>query len=158
MHKIAKVLKSNGTDGGVLLGVLDMEEGRIDTKEPVFIFFDGLPVPFFILDISPKGTGKAVVHFNDVHSLEDAEELVGRPIYAGGEAAAEEEEDFTGWTVYDREFLLGTVSGMEPIPGNLCLYIDYGGKEILIPLNEDFILDADPSARTLRLSLPEGLY
>ena len=154
MLQIARIIKSNGTDGGLLLGLRDMEIGQIDLEEPVFIEFDGLPVPFFILDIKPKGTSKAVVHLNDVTSLEDAEEIVGRAVYVEGEYEEEEEEDFTGWTIYDRDRRLGEVTGMEPIPGNLCLYIG----DLLIPIHEDFIIDADPQARIMKLELPEGLY
>ena len=80
MLQIAKILKSNGTDGGILIGVRDIDVNEIDLKEPVFINFDGLPVPFFIQDLQQKGTSKAVVHLNDVNSLEDAEEIVGRAV------------------------------------------------------------------------------
>ena len=46
MLQIAKILKSNGVDGHVLLGVRDIAPGQIDIKEPLFIVFDGLEVPF----------------------------------------------------------------------------------------------------------------
>ncbi|MCQ2168257.1 MAG: hypothetical protein MJY69_06275 [Bacteroidales bacterium] len=159
MLRIAKILKSNGTDGGVLLGLRDVEIGQIDLEEPVFIEFDGLPVPFFIQSIAPKGTSKAVAHLNDVSSLEDAEEMVGRDVFIEGEWEEEDEEDFTGWTIYDRGHLIGTVTGIEDIPGNPCLYVQpENGEEILIPLHEDFILEADPSSLKLDLELPEGLF
>ena len=153
MLQIAKILKSNGTDGGVLAGLHGISAREIELSEPVFIIFDGLPVPFFIENIQAKGTSKAVIHLTDVHTLEDAEELVGKAVYAEGEEEDEGEEDFEGWTIYDRERLLGTVTGCEPIPGNYCLYV--GGT--MIPLHEDFILEMDEQERILRMSLPEGL-
>ncbi len=153
MLQIAKILKSNGTDGGLLIGVRDIEVGQIDLQEPVFIEFDGLPVPFFIQDIQQRGTAKAVIHLNDIVNLEDAEEVVGRPIFIEGEWEEEEEMDFTGWTLLNRGQRVGTVTGMEPIPGNLCLYVG----ETLVPLHPDLILSADPATRILDLDLPEGL-
>ena len=153
MLQIAKILKSNGTDGGLLIGVRDIEVGQIDLQEPVFIEFDGLPVPFFIRDIRPRGTSKAIIHLNDIENLEDAEEVVGRPVFIEGEWEEEEEMDFTGWTLLNRGERVGTVTGMEPIPGNLCLYVG----DTLVPLHPDLILSADPAARTLDLDLPEGL-
>ena len=78
MLPVAKVVKSFGTDGGLLLsGNVDLE--TLDFKEPVFIEFDVLQVPFFILDCQPKG-GKTVVHLNDVRNLEDAEEMVSEAV------------------------------------------------------------------------------
>ena len=153
MLQIAKILKSNGTDGGLLIGVRDIEVGQIDLQEPVFIEFDGLPVPFFIQDLQQRGTSKAIIHLNDITSLADAEEVVGRGLFIEGEWEEEEELDFTGWTLLNRGERVGTVTGMEPIPGNLCLYVG----DALVPLHEDLILSADPATRTLNLDLPEGL-
>ncbi len=153
MLRLAKILKSNGTDGGLLIGLLDIDADEVDLKEPVFIVFDGLPVPFFISDIQAKGSSKAIVHLGDVTSLEDAEEMVGREILVEGENDVQEGEDIVGWTVLDKGRRVGEVSGIEPIPGNFCIYVG----EALIPLHEDFIISADPKTRTLDLDLPEGL-
>ena len=157
MLPIAKVVKSFGTDGGLLLsGNVDLE--TLDFKEPVFIEFDGLQVPFFILDCEPRG-GKTVVHLNDVQNLEDAEEMVGRTIYADVEMEEDDEPDFTGWTILDRGARIGTCTGIEPIPGNPCLYVKLAdGREPLIPLHEDFVAGIDEASRTLSLNLPEGLF
>ena len=162
MLQIAKILKSNGTDGGLLIGVRDIEVGQIDLQEPVFIEFDGLPVPFFIQDLQQRGTSKAIIHLNDITSLADAEEVVGRGLFIDGEWEEEEEMDFTGWTLLNRGERVGTVTGMEPIPGNLCVYVrrnSHSGpdQESLVPLHEDLILSVDAATRTLDLDLPEGL-
>lgn len=153
MLQIAKILKSNGTDGGILIGVRDIAVGQIELTEPVFIYFDELPVPFFIHDLRQRGASKAVIHLNDVTTLEDAEELVGREIFIDAEFEEDEEDDFVGWTVLNRGVPYGEVTGIEPIPGNLCIYIG----DTLIPLHEDLILSADPEARVLDLEIPEGL-
>lgn len=159
MLQIAKILKSNGTDGGILIGVRDIDVEEIDLKEPVFITFDGLPVPFFILDLQPKGTSKAIVHLNDVNTLEDAEEIVGRGIFIEGEWEEDEGEDFIGWTIIDRGAVIGTVVDFEDIPGNPCIDVrTENGEEVMLPLHEDFILGVNPEKRILDLNLPEGLY
>ncbi len=158
MLAVAKILKSFGTDGGLLLSSnVDLE--TLDFKEPVFITFDGLQVPFFILDYTPKG-GKAVVHLNDVHNLEDAEEMAGRTIYADVELEEDEYLDFTGWVIVDRGRRIGTCTGLEDIPGNPCLEVclEPDGSSVLIPLHEDFIVKIDEDSRTLSLILPDGLY
>ena len=158
MLAVAKIVKSFGTDGGLLLSSnVDLE--TLDFKEPVFITFDGLQVPFFILDCTPKG-GKTVMHLNDVHSLEDAEEIVGRTIYADVELEEDEEIDFTDWSIVDRGRRIGSCTGLEDIPGNPCLEVclEPDGSSVLIPLHEDFIVKIDEDSRTLSLDLPDGLY
>lgn len=153
MLRIAKVLKSNGTEGDVLVGFRGIAASEIDRNEPVFIEFDGLPVPFFVESLQPKGNDKAIAHLTDISSLKDAEEIVGRDIFADYFEEEESGEDFTGWTVYDRDRKVGTVTGLEDIPGNPCLCIG----EALVPLHEDFIVNIDEKKKELFLDLPEGL-
>ena len=46
MQRIGQVLKSNGRDGELLVSFSGIAPEEIDLEEPVFIEFDGLPVPF----------------------------------------------------------------------------------------------------------------
>lgn len=153
MLPVAKILKSNGIEGDVLIGLSGIDVEGIDPKEPVYVVFDGLPVPFFIEKISPKGSSKAIVHLTDVDSLQDAEEIVGKEICLDAEEDDEAEEDFTGWTLYDGDTPVGTITGIEDIPGNPCLCVG----DSLVPLHEDFLGHADPEARRLVMNLPDGL-
>ena len=153
MLQIAKILKSNGTDGRILMGVRDIALEEIDIKEPLFIVFDGLEVPFFISSIRAKGSTKAVVKFFDVDTLADAEELVGREVLLDCELESEEELDLSGWTVSNRGDVIGTVEHMELFPGNPCISV--GGH--LIPLHEDLITSLDDKKRKIDFNLPEGL-
>lgn len=169
MLRIAKVLKSNGIEGGLLVSAPEFD--LQDIQEPVYIEFDGLPVPFFIESCRQHGANKYVITITDVSSLKDAEELVGRFIFLDAEESDLDEEmaDFTGWTIVckgtgRKRRNLGVVTGMEPIPGNLCLYLalfDESGnqtdEEVMIPLHEDFIVAADPDKQLLELDLPDGL-
>ena len=100
MRLIARILKSNGTDGEVLMTFLGMDPEEINLKEPVFVEFDGLPVPFFFESFTRRGTNRALAHLTGVRSLADADELAGRDVFI--EASDEEdEEDILGWTVLD---------------------------------------------------------
>lgn len=158
MLRIAKVLKSNGVDGDVLVSAPDVALEEI--QGPVLIDFDGLPAPFFIESCSRRGTGKYVIHLTDVCNLEDAEELVGRFLWSDEvEEDDDEAQDFTGWKVLNRGDYIGTVTDYEPIPGNLCLYLKPAedADEIIIPLHEDLIISINEDSLTLNLNLPDGL-
>ena len=158
MLRIAKVLKSNGVDGDVLVSAPDV--ALEDLQGPVLIDFDGLPAPFFIESCTRRGSGKYIIHLTDVCNLEDAEELVGR--FLMSDEVEEEDDavqDFTGWKVLNRGDYVGTVTDYEPIPGNLCLYLKPAedADEIIIPLHEDLIISIDEESLTLNLNLPDGL-
>lgn len=162
MLRVGKVLKSNGTDGGLLVSAPEVALDEI--QGPVYVEFDALPVPFFIEDCTPRGTSRYIVHLTGVFSLKDAEEMVGRDILFDGEfedsSAEPDLSEIVGWTVFDGDALLGVVEDYEPIPGNPCLYVRLSsdGRQVMIPLHQDFVIAAEASTRALRLALPEGLY
>lgn len=153
--QIGQVLKSNGTDGQVVISLRSVDAADISGKEPVFIFFDELPVPYFIKVAAERGASKILAYLTDVDSLEDAEELVGRGVFVPD--AYESEEgfgDFTGWTLKDADgSVVGKVDGIEDIPGNPCLIVG----ESLIPLHEDLVVEVDEAAGVLVMDIPEGL-
>ena len=157
MLKVAQVLKSNGTDGELLMSFLEVGPEDIDREEPVYIYFDGLPVPFYFESFNQRGTNRALVRLTGVHSLRDADELAGRDVFADY-FETEEDEDLTGWKVLSEDGTpIGTITAYEDIPGNLCIYVDTADGERLLPLHDDLILAMDDTARTLTLRIPEGL-
>lgn len=157
MLKVAQVLKSNGTDGELLMSFLEIGPEDIDREEPVYIYFDGLPVPFYFESFNQRGTNRALVRLTGVHSLRDADELAGRDVFADY-FETEEDEDLTGWKVLSEDGTpIGTITAYEDIPGNLCIYVDTADGERLLPLHDDLVLSMDDTARTITLRIPEGL-
>lgn len=158
MQRIGQVLKSNGRDGELLVSFSGISPEDIDLEEPVFIEFDGLPVPFYFEAFSQRGNSRALVRLTGVHSLTDADELAGAVLYAEDDLYEDEEEDLTGWTVLDADGTkVGTVSAHEDIPGNPCIWLETGHGESLLPLREELVLDVDETEKTLRMEIPEGL-
>jgi len=158
MQRIAQVLKSNGREGELLVGFVGMAPEDIDLEEPVFIEFDGLPVPFYFESFTPRGNTRALVRLTGVRNLTDAEELVGRDVCAEDDLYEDEEEDLTGWTLLDADGTeVGTVTAHEDIPGNPCIWVETGHGEVLVPLREELVLHVDEQKETLRMEIPEGL-
>ncbi len=158
MQRVAQVLKSNGTDGELLISFFDVAPEDIDLQEPVFIEFDGLPVPFYFESFTQRGVNRALVRLTGVRSLKDADELSGAAILADY-FEEEEEEDLTGWTVKTPDgTLVGQVTDYEDIPGNTCLWVKRpDGTEVLLPFHEDLIQSLDEKTETLVLSIPDGI-
>ena len=158
MQRIGQVLKSNGRDGELLVSFSGIAPEDIDLEEPVFIEFDGLPVPFYFESFSQRGNTRALVRLTGVHDLTDADELAGSLLYAEDDLYEDEEEDLTGWTVLDADGeKVGVVSAHEDIPGNPCIWVETGHGESLLPLREELLLDVDETEKALRMEIPEGL-
>ena len=160
--QIAQVQKPYGADGGLLVSFRDVAPEDIGTEEPVFIYFDGLPVPFFIESLSARGASRAWMHLTGVDSLSDAEEIAGRGLFIEASrvmpADGEGWEDFSGWTLRDADGTpAGTVSGLEDIPGNPCLVVETPSGQVLVPLHEELVLHIDEDRRELTMEIPAGL-
>ena len=157
MLPIARVLKSNGSDGELLVGFRGFDPDDIDLQEPVFIEFDGLPVPFFMESFTRRGTGKALVRLTGIRSLADAEEVAGETLFLDRDDDSDR-DDITGWTLSDADgTVVGTVAGYEDIPGNTCIWVDTKNGQVLLPLHEELILSVDEASKTLTMQIPTGL-
>ena len=153
---IGKVLKSNGTDGELLVSFLDVNPQDIDLQEPVFIEFDGLPVPFYFESLQEKGN-RLIVKFEDVDTLAQAEELVGREVRFAAEEE-EEEDTLIGLRVRDSRTrrIIGEIVDFSDYGGNIVLTVETEDSgEVLLPLHEELIVNIH--GEVITLDIPEGL-
>ena len=175
MLQIAQVLKSNGTDGELVLGFREIAPEDINLQEPVFIIFDGLPVPFYIESFSKRGNTKALVRLTDISSMEDVEEITGKAVYIEDDQIPEmslEEDGFAalvGWMVLTPEFPdqvgdddmalmeVGEITEFYDIPNNPCIEVETENGAVMIPLHEDLILSIDPEYQEIIMQIPAGL-
>ena len=182
MLQIAQVLKSNGTDGELVLGFREIAPEDINLQEPVFIIFDGLPVPFYIESFTKRGNTKALVRLTDISSMEDVEEIAGKAVYIEDDQATEmslEEDCFAalvGWMVLTPEIPdqvgdddmevgdddmslieVGEITEFYDIPNNPCIEVETENGAVMIPLHEDLILSIDPEYQEIIMQIPAGL-
>ena len=169
MLQIAQVLKSNGTDGELVLGFREIAPEDINLQEPVFIIFDGLPVPFYIESFTKRGNSKALVRLTDICSIEDVEEISGKAVYIEEDKLPEmslEEDGFAalvGWTLLtpaeNEEALIeiGEITDFVDIPNNPCIEVETENGAVMIPLHEDLILSVDPEYQEIIMQIPAGL-
>jgi ribosomal 30S subunit maturation factor RimM len=83
---VGEVLKTFGTDGGIIVKIDESVPENI--KEPVFILIDGLWVPFYFKSFEPRGK-KVKIIFENMESEELAAELAGKKIFSQPEIADE---------------------------------------------------------------------
>lgn len=159
MLRIARIIKSNGIEGEVQ-AELFIPSDEIEKEEPVYIVFDGLPVPFFIENSTQRGSRKALLRLTDIESLEDADELAGKYIYTLAQPVEDDDagETLEGWIVYDTEGKkAGVVTGFLDIPENPCLIVDHEGDEVYIPFHENLIAEYDEAGERIVIDIPSGL-
>ena len=169
LQQVAQVLKSNGTDGELVMGFREIAPEDINLQEPVFIVFDGLPVPFYIESFQKRGNTKALVRLTDIRSQEDVEEITGKAVYVEDDQIPDmtlEDDGYAalvGWMVLtpaqdeDAVYEVGEIIEFFDIPNNPCIEVETENGAVMIPLHEDFILGLDPENQEIIMDIPEGL-
>jgi 16S rRNA processing protein RimM len=162
MVPMAKILKSFGTEGEVIAKAFSSFPEEINLDQPVFITFDGIPVPFFIDKIKPHGTSRYLIKFKGVDDPGYSQELCSLDIlrYMSEEPAPHPSmEHFTGYSIIENGVRSGTITGFKEFPGNPCFeaLLEESRNTILIPAHEDIITEISDEKREIHVNLPEGL-
>ena len=148
----------------MVLNLNNLQFEEISKMESVFIEFDGILVPFFISGISPRGITAAIIKFDDINSEDQASEFLNCKVYSVDIASGEKDNikytgsSLTGYQVIDIKLgTLGIISEFIDFTNNPIFKIKKSRKEILLPVNEEFILDIDEKNKTITVQTPEGL-
>ena len=162
-YQLGHVIKTHGLKGEVNI-FLDVDHpSEYQELGSVFVEINQKLVPFFIESIQLKGN-KALVKFEDVDSLEEAEELQSKRIYRPLTSLPGLDEDqfyyheIIGYQVKDvKGEKLGVVKNVYTSGAQDLLAIAYQGKEILIPVADEILKKVDRDQEMLEVAIPEGL-
>jgi 16S rRNA processing protein RimM len=156
--------KTHGVQGQLVLEYEIQYGETLENCTRLLVEIDGLLVPFFIAEngFRFKGANSAIVALDDVNTEKYAKRLVGAAVYLL-KSEVESETDFEinnlkGFVVIDITLgELGKIEFIDDYSGNIVLTIDYKGSELLVPFNEDFLVEFNAEEKTLKLDLPSGL-
>ncbi|MCB0465784.1 MAG: 16S rRNA processing protein RimM [Aequorivita sp.] len=161
---LGKIVKKYSFKGELLIK-LDTDEPELFTKmESVFVEQHKSLIPFFIENSSLHKSELLRVKFEEVDNEQDADALIGAALYlpldflpklSGNQFYYHE---IIGFTVEDASFgSIGTITGVNDTTAQALFEIDHNGKEVLIPINDEFIEKVDRASKTIFLTTPEGL-
>jgi len=161
---LGKIAKKFSFKGEVLI-YLDTDEPEIyQEMESVFVEIGKNLVPFFIEKAQMHKGDWLRVKFEDVDSEEQAEEILGCEIYLPLTFLPELEGDkfyyheIEGFDVIDiRLGNIGTIIRVNDSNAQPLFEIDFEGKEILIPMIDDFIVEVNKKEKFIKLNTPNGL-
>lgn len=161
-YKIGYILKPHGLKGEVTISIDPDIPNDFSTLDAVFINEGENVVPYFITAISVSGN-KAFVKFEDVDTVEAAENLSKRSLFLPKTARPKSErgefydDEVIGFHVTDESLgELGTITDVMSAGPNRLLIMDYQEKEVLIPIHSPFITSVNKSKKKISVNLPEG--
>jgi 16S rRNA processing protein RimM len=163
-YYLGKIAKPFGSKGQVVV-FLDVDEPLHYRKlESVYLDLDGEWVPFLIESVEIRSGRKALFHFEDVNTAEDAAAYTGREMYLPLASLPPLKgkkfyyHEVKGFSVIDASHgNIGILVKILDLPRQPLLQVAHGDKEILVPLIDEVILKIDRKKKEIYLQIPEGL-
>ncbi len=161
---LGTITKTHGIHGQVVLMMDQLSFNDIQKMESVFIEIDGLPVPFFISSFEEKNSNALILTFDDAGIEDITKDIIDCQVFILKSSIKTEkklliaDKNIIGYNVTDKTLgFLGVVAEIITIEQNPLIKITQEKKEILLPLQPDFILQIDPILKNIYVHVPEGL-
>ena len=164
-ENIGFIRKTHGIHGELVLEFETHFEFSVEDADRFFVELEGLLVPFFLKKdgLRFRSGNSAIVTFDLVESEKYAKRLVGNSVYLYNTEIVDEAEEslesrFLNYLLIDEnEGKMGIISQVDDYAGNIVITVEYRGEELLIPYNDDLLIEVNESQKTIKLKLPEGL-
>ena len=150
---------------GELLAKLDTDEPELyDNLDAIFIDLRGNLVPFFIEASQLHKSDLLRLKFEDVDTEADADSLIKTELYLPLNLLPKLEgnkfyfHEVIGFTIEDENYgKVGVLSRINDSTAQSLFEIERDDVEILIPMNDEYIVKVDRDNKTIIVNTPEGL-
>ena len=158
-YRVGYVTKRHGLKGEVKI---HLETNLPHEKlESIFLEQNQRLIPFFIQGISTHAdTG--IFKLEDIDTPEQADTILRchaylpKALWREDEHPAPAPKELIGFEVWLRSQLLGEIKDVNDFALNPLLIVNNGEREVLIPLNPQFVKEILPNERKVLVELPDG--
>ncbi len=161
---LGKIVKKYSFKGELLVKLDTDEPELFKNLESVFISLRNNLIPFFIESCKLHKTQLLRIKFEDVDTEEDADALMKTELYLPLSILPKLEgnkfyfHEVIGFTMVDENFGdVGIIENIDTTGAQELFIVDKDGKEILIPVNDEFIKKVDRNQQQIVVNTPEGL-
>src|SRR6476659_2477796 len=161
--EIGYITKTRGLKGEVQVSFTFDEPEKLKIKS-VFVEINNKLVPFFVANYKIPMPMIGYFNFEDVDHIDKARPLTKKKIYLLNKFKPKRKKgeflftDLVGFAANDlNEGDLGEILEVREYPQQFLATINYQGNEVLVPLNEAFIVEIDIPNKKISFELPEGL-
>ncbi|WP_347923909.1 ribosome maturation factor RimM [Pontimicrobium sp. SW4] len=150
---------------GELLAKLDTDQPELyEHLDAMFVQVRNNLIPFFIESSQLHKSELLRIKFEEVDTEADAEALLKSELYLPLEFLPKLEgnkfyfHEVIGFKITDKNFgEVGTVKAINDSTAQALFEVDRDGIEILIPMNDEFIVEVNRETKTILVETPEGL-
>ncbi|MCF7559911.1 ribosome maturation factor RimM [Sabulilitoribacter multivorans] len=161
---LGKIVKKYSFKGEVL-AKLDTDEPEIyEHLDAIFLDLRNNLVPFFVESSQLHKSELLRIKFEEVDTENDADSILKCDMYLPLEVLPKLEgnqfyfHEVIGFKIEDKNYgLVGIIKSINDSTAQALFEIDNNGKEILIPMNDEFIVEVNRKTKTITVETPDGL-
>ena len=163
VYRIGIINKPHGVHGELSFTFDDDIFDRVDA-DYIICMMDGILVPFFLESYRFRSDSTALIKLEGIDTEQQARRMTNVEVYFPKEHAEELDDNeltwnfFVGFQINDiNKGEIGKVTDVDDSTINTLFVVDYKGSEVLIPAQEDFIVELNRKKKVIKMNLPEGL-
>lgn len=163
VYRIGLINKPHGVHGELLFTFDDDIFDRMEA-DYIICMMDGILVPFFFESYRFRSDSTALIKLEGIDTEQQARRMTNVEVFFPKEHAEELEDNeltwsyFVGFLIKDvNEGEIGKVIDVDDSTINTLFVVDHNDTEVLIPAQEDFIVDLDRKKRIITMQIPVGL-
>ena len=127
----------------------------------IFLDLNGSQVPYFVEECRPNNAGY-IIKLETIDVVDTSKKLIGKKAFALSDFILEEDEslkEFIGYAIIDSKLgNIGNIADVDEKTDNPIIKVIHpSGVEIILPFNDDFIVEIDDDLKTIEFNAPEGL-
>ena len=163
VYRIGLINKPHGVHGELLFTFDDDIFDRMEA-DYIICMMDGILVPFFFESYRFRSDSTALIKLEGIDTEQQARRMTNVEVFFPKEHVEELEDNELTWS-YFVDFLIkdvnegeiGKVIDVDDSTINTLFVVDHNDTEVLIPAQEDFIVDLDRGKRVITMQIPAGL-
>lgn len=161
---LGKIVSRHGYKGELLAKLDTDDPEQYEAMESVLVSLGNALVPFFVRQSRLHKSNLLRMSLEDVATEEEVEALMGAELYL----PLDQLPRLTGNRFYYHEVIgfrlqdeahgdVGVIRAVNDQAAQALFVAEKDGRELLIPISDDFIREVDRPARTIHIRTPEGL-
>lgn len=165
--QLGHIHQTHGLNGEVLVSFSDKTPLRPLFKKGNFCFIEiknQTFIPYKIISSKLSNTSSAIAVFDTFETIDKAKAITGKRIFFHKDQIPKSFQTQYKEMWIDYEIIqtsdntsIGIVHSILQTPGQTLAEIRRKDREILIPLNEDWIVSIDHNLKSILMNIPEGL-
>jgi 16S rRNA processing protein RimM len=163
VYRIGLINKPHGVHGELLFTFDDDIFDRMEA-DYIICMMDGILVPFFFESYRFRSDSTALIKLEGIDTEQQARRMTNVEVFFPKEHVEELEDNeltwsfFVGFLIKDvNEGEIGKVIDVDDSTINTLFVVDHNDTEVLIPAQEDFIVDLDRGKKVITMQIPAGL-